>query len=95
MKPKKPFQLLASGSSFTGNAPHFANSLRANPEPGRHVAIVACDLENNTNVNLYRRHADRIAQVWLERMKSSSANKKLVMIYLANGKLQLARIRNS
>lgn len=38
---------------------------------------------------MYRRHAERIAAVWLQRMRESPPNKKLVLIYLANGKLQI------
>jgi hypothetical protein len=34
----------------------------------------------------HRRHADRIAQVWLERVINSTPSKKLVLVYLANGK---------
>jgi hypothetical protein len=33
----------------------------------------------------HRRHAERIANVWLQRIKESPPNKKLVLIYLANG----------
>jgi regulator of Ty1 transposition protein 103 len=33
----------------------------------------------------HRRHADRIAQVWLQRLRESPPPKKLVLIYLANG----------
>lgn len=32
-----------------------------------------------------RRHADRTAELWLERLKDSNPGKKLNLIYLANG----------
>jgi regulator of Ty1 transposition protein 103 len=32
-----------------------------------------------------RRHADRTAELWLERLKDSNPPKKLNLIYLANG----------
>lgn len=32
-----------------------------------------------------RRHADRTAELWLERLKESNTSKKLNLIYLANG----------
>ncbi|KAH7091620.1 RNA polymerase II-binding domain-containing protein [Paraphoma chrysanthemicola] len=41
----------------------------------------------------HRRHADRIAQVWLQRMKESSPPKKLVLIYLANEITQTSKMR--
>ncbi|KAH8724467.1 RNA polymerase II-binding domain-containing protein [Phaeosphaeriaceae sp. PMI808] len=41
----------------------------------------------------HRRHAERIAQVWLQRMKESTPNKKLVMIYLANEITQTSKMR--
>lgn len=41
----------------------------------------------------HRRHAERIAQVWLQRMKDSSPNKKLVLIYLANEITQTSKMR--
>jgi regulator of Ty1 transposition protein 103 len=37
-----------------------------------------------TNLQL-RRHADRTAQMWMQRIKESPSNKKLSLIYLANG----------
>ena len=40
-----------------------------------------------------RRHAERIAQVWLQRMKESPPNKKLVLIYLANEITQTSKMR--
>jgi regulator of Ty1 transposition protein 103 len=36
---------------------------------------------------LRRRHADRTGQLWLQRLKDSGSNKRLNLIYLANGKL--------
>lgn len=33
-----------------------------------------------------RRHADRTVQLWLQRLKDSPSNKRLNLIYLANGK---------
>jgi regulator of Ty1 transposition protein 103 len=33
-----------------------------------------------------RRHADRTGQLWLQRLKDSGSNKRLNLIYLANGK---------
>ncbi|KAF1834811.1 DUF618-domain-containing protein [Decorospora gaudefroyi] len=41
----------------------------------------------------HRRHADRIAQVWLQRMTESTPSKKLVLIYLANEITQTSKIR--
>lgn len=34
-----------------------------------------------------RKHADRIALLWMQKLKESSSNKKLSLIYLANGLL--------
>jgi regulator of Ty1 transposition protein 103 len=36
-----------------------------------------------------RRHADRTAQLWLQRLKDSNSNKRLTLIYLANGMSKL------
>ncbi|KZM22392.1 uncharacterized protein EKO05_0000064 [Ascochyta rabiei] len=41
----------------------------------------------------HRRHAERIAAVWLQRMKESPPNKKLVLIYLANEIAQTSKMR--
>ncbi|KAF1915906.1 RNA polymerase II-binding domain-containing protein [Ampelomyces quisqualis] len=41
----------------------------------------------------HRRHAERIAQVWIQRMRESSTNKKLVLIYLANEITQTSKMR--
>jgi regulator of Ty1 transposition protein 103 len=40
----------------------------------------------------YRRHADRIAQLWMQRLKESTPSKRLVLIYLANGTTQRLHI---
>ena len=40
----------------------------------------------------YRRHADRIAQLWMQRLKESTPSKRLVLIYLANGTTQALHI---
>lgn len=32
-----------------------------------------------------RRHADRTGQLWLQRLKDSNSNKRLNLVYLANG----------
>lgn len=36
-------------------------------------------------INLHRRHADKIAQIWLQRVRDSPPPKRLSLIYLANG----------
>ena len=36
-----------------------------------------------------RRHADRTAQLWLQKLREAPANKKLNLIYLANGMILL------
>ncbi|KAF2646471.1 DUF618-domain-containing protein [Massarina eburnea CBS 473.64] len=41
----------------------------------------------------HRRHADKIAQFWQQRIKESPANKRLTLIYLANEIAQQAKIR--
>ncbi|KAI5284435.1 hypothetical protein KEM55_001068, partial [Ascosphaera atra] len=35
-------------------------------------------------VMFHRRHADRTAQLWLEKIRDSNAHKKLNLVYLAN-----------
>ena len=35
-----------------------------------------------------RRHADRTGQLWLQRLRDSGSNKRLNLIYLANGMSQ-------
>lgn len=35
---------------------------------------------------VFRRHADRTVQLWMQRLKDSSSPKRLTLIYLANGK---------
>jgi len=44
-------------------------------------------------VMFYRRHADRMAQLWLEKMRESNSSKKLNLIYLANEIMQQAKSR--
>jgi regulator of Ty1 transposition protein 103 len=39
-----------------------------------------------------RRHADRTGQLWLQRLKDSGSNKRLNLIYLANGMTILSSI---
>ncbi|KAF2134696.1 DUF618-domain-containing protein [Dothidotthia symphoricarpi CBS 119687] len=41
----------------------------------------------------HRRHAERIAQVWFQRVKESAPNKKLTLIYLANEITQTSKMR--
>lgn len=41
----------------------------------------------------HRRHAERIAQVWLQRLRESPPHKKLVLIYLANEICQTSKMR--
>lgn len=36
-----------------------------------------------------RRHADRTGQLWLQRLRDSGSNKRLNLIYLANGMLTI------
>jgi regulator of Ty1 transposition protein 103 len=38
----------------------------------------------------HRRHADRIVQLWMNRLQDSSSNKRLNLIYLANGMMRVA-----
>lgn len=44
-------------------------------------------------IMFYRRHADRAAQLWLEKLKDSNTSKKLNLIYLANEVMQQAKAR--
>lgn len=44
-------------------------------------------------IMFYRRHADRAAQIWLEKLKESNTSKKLNLIYLANEIMQQAKVR--
>ncbi|KAL6716824.1 hypothetical protein ACLMJK_004736 [Lecanora helva] len=44
-------------------------------------------------VMFHRRHADRTAQIWLQRLKESSSNKRLNLIYLANEVAQQSKAR--
>ncbi|OAG02728.1 DUF618-domain-containing protein [Paraphaeosphaeria sporulosa] len=41
----------------------------------------------------HRRHADKIAALWSQRVKESAPNKKLTLIYLANEIVQQSKIR--
>ncbi|PSN60114.1 DUF618-domain-containing protein [Corynespora cassiicola Philippines] len=41
----------------------------------------------------HRRHAERIAQLWFQRVKEATPNKKLNLIYLANEITQTSKIR--
>ena len=41
----------------------------------------------------HRRHADRIAELWLQRLKDSSSNKRLNLVYLANEVVQQSKAR--
>lgn len=49
------------------------------PHPTRHWTTVYADML------WHRRHAERIAQLWFQRVKEATPNKKLNLIYLANG----------
>ncbi|ORX96847.1 RNA polymerase II-binding domain-domain-containing protein [Clohesyomyces aquaticus] len=44
-------------------------------------------------IMFHRRHADRIAHIWLQRIKESPPNKKLTLIYLSNEIVQQGKIR--
>ncbi|KAF2265345.1 DUF618-domain-containing protein [Lojkania enalia] len=44
-------------------------------------------------IMFHRRHAERTAQIWLQRIKDSTQNKKLNLIYLANEIVQQSKIR--
>jgi len=44
-------------------------------------------------VMFHRRHADRTGQLWLSRLKDSSSNKRLNLIYLANEVAQQSKAR--
>ncbi|EPE31756.1 ENTH/VHS [Glarea lozoyensis ATCC 20868] len=44
-------------------------------------------------VMFHRRHADRTGQLWLQRLKDSSSNKRLNLIYLANEVAQQSKAR--
>ncbi|KAH8595007.1 RNA polymerase II-binding domain-containing protein [Bisporella sp. PMI_857] len=45
-------------------------------------------------VMFHRRHADRTGQLWLQRLKDSSSNKRLNLIYLANEVAQQSKARH-
>lgn len=38
---------------------------------------------------MFRRYADRTGQLWLQKLKDSGSNKRLNLVYLANGKIFL------
>ncbi|KAI1313089.1 RNA polymerase II-binding domain-containing protein [Xylaria venustula] len=44
-------------------------------------------------IMFYRRHADRTAQLWLQKLKDSSSHKRLSLIYLANEVAQQSKAR--
>ncbi|KAF2469267.1 DUF618-domain-containing protein [Lindgomyces ingoldianus] len=44
-------------------------------------------------IMFHRRHADRIALIWLQRVKETPPNKKLNLVYLCNEIVQQGRIR--
>ncbi|KAI9723300.1 MAG: hypothetical protein M1812_001183 [Candelaria pacifica] len=44
-------------------------------------------------VMFHRRHADRTAQLWMQRLKDSGANKRLNLVYLANEVAQQSKAR--
>ena len=48
---------------------------------------------SNTDFLVRRRHADRTATLWLQRLKDSGSNKRLNLIYLANEVAQQSRVR--
>ncbi|KAM0715017.1 hypothetical protein Q7P37_009482 [Cladosporium fusiforme] len=45
-------------------------------------------------IMFHRRHADRTAALWLNRLQESSTSKRLVLIYLANEVVQQSRARS-
>ncbi|KAH0538288.1 hypothetical protein FGG08_005108 [Glutinoglossum americanum] len=50
---------------------------------------------NKTDYDVYycRRHAERTAQLWIQRLKDSSSSKRLNLIYLANEVAQQSKVR--
>ncbi|KAL0258129.1 hypothetical protein SLS55_007301 [Diplodia seriata] len=44
-------------------------------------------------IMFHRRHADRTAQLWMQRLKDSAPNKRLSLIYLANEVVQQSKAR--
>jgi hypothetical protein len=87
---KTPSPLSGSGSCSTGNhtdpRPFLCCMSGTNP-------YVACQESSSPHICprrmlltlSYRRHADKIAQLWFQRVKESSPSKKLTLVYLANG----------
>ncbi|KAH7362914.1 DUF618 domain-containing protein [Plectosphaerella cucumerina] len=45
-------------------------------------------------IMFHRRHADRTAQIWLQRLRESSSTKRLSLVYLANEVTQQSKARN-
>jgi regulator of Ty1 transposition protein 103 len=45
-------------------------------------------------IMFHRRHADRTVQLWMQRLKDSSASRRLSLVYLANEVAQQSRIRH-
>ena len=46
-----------------------------------------------TAMETRRRHADRTAQLWLQKIKDSAQGKRLNLIYLANGKGHFIKVQ--
>ncbi|KAL8809416.1 MAG: hypothetical protein Q9200_003426, partial [Gallowayella weberi] len=44
-------------------------------------------------IMFHRRHADRTCTIWLERMRETTVNKRLTLIYLANEVVQQSKAR--
>ncbi|KAG7142543.1 UPF0400 protein like [Verticillium longisporum] len=42
----------------------------------------------------HRRHAERTAQIWLQRLKDSTSTKRLSLVYLANEVTQQSKARH-
>ncbi|KAK3066113.1 hypothetical protein LTS18_002017, partial [Coniosporium uncinatum] len=45
-------------------------------------------------IMFHRRHADKTANLWMQRLKDSTSSKRLNLIYLANEVVQQSKIRN-
>ena len=62
-----------------------------------HVPPVHCSIHSPSicpqSDFLSRRHADKTATLWLQRLKDSSSNKRLNLIYLANEVAQQSKAR--
>jgi regulator of Ty1 transposition protein 103 len=46
-------------------------------------------------IMFHRRHADRTAQLWMGRLRDSTPNKRLNLIYLANGIYIISYLRST